>query len=317
MSEEFIPQVFVGIDISKAQLDVCLLPANERMVFNNSPEGLEQLGNLLVTQKSPIVVVEATGRYEIPVAAELVARGVPVAVVNPRRVRDFAKAIGKLAKTDSIDAFVLARFAHDIKPEIHRLPDEAELHIRELVARRQQLLTIRTAEKNRLGRAVSNKVKNSIQIIIDTIDVQIKEIDKQSDDEIKTNPVLREKDKLIQSVPGVGNQTSKMLLGALPELGKLGSKQISALVGVAPFNRDSGTMRGKRMICGGRKGVRNILYMSALVATRHNNVIRDFYLKLRNGGKKPKVAIVACIRKLLTILNAMLKNNTPFSYSFS
>lgn len=316
MSEEFIPQVFVGIDISKAQLDVCLLPANKRLVFNNSPEGLEQLGEFLLSQDSPVVVIEATGRYEIPIAAELISRGLPTGVVNPKRTRDFARAIGRLAKTDSIDAYVLARFAHDIKPEIRPIPDESELFIRELVVRRQQLLVLRTAEKNRLTRAISRKVRESIQVLIATIDAQIKEIDKQSDNEIKGNPVLLENAKLIQSVPGVGPNTAKMLLAALPELGKLGHKQVSSLVGLAPFNRDSGAMRGKRMISGGRTKVRNLLYMAALVATRFNQVIRSFYLKLKESGKKPKVALVACMRKLLIILNAIVRNKTPFSYSF-
>ncbi len=232
--------------------------------------------------------------------------------MNPKRVRDFARAMGKLAKTDSIDAHVLARFAQDMKPQVRLLPSEKERFMKELVSRRQQLIEVRAAEKNRLHKAVSAQVKKSIQLIIDTVNQQIREIEKQLDDEIKGNPVLHEKDQLIQSVPKVGPNTSRMLLAALPELGGLGGRQIASLVGVAPFNRDSGKMRGKRMVSGGRTGVRNLLNMAALVASRHNNIIREFYLRLRKSGKNGKVALVACIRKTVVILNAMLKKKQPF-----
>jgi transposase len=240
------------------------------------------------------------------------SNGLPAAIVNPKRVRDFARAMGRLAKTDSIDAHVLARFAQEMKPEIRPLPNETELFMRELVRRRQQLVDVRTAEKNRLHRAVSLQVKKSIQVVIDTINQQILEIENQLNDEIKGNPVLKEKDQLIQSVPGVGPNTARMLLAALPELGRLSGKQMASLVGVAPFNRDSGKMRGRRMVFGGRTSVRNLLYMAALVASRHNKTIREFYSRLRNSGKTGKLALVACVRKLIVILNAMLKKKQPF-----
>jgi transposase len=256
--------------------------------------------------------MEATGGYEALIASTLLTQGLPAAIVNPRRVRDFARAMGRLAKTDSIDANVLAHFAQEMKPEIRSLPNDKERFVKELVSRRQQLIDVRTAKKNRLNKAVSPQVKKSIQLIIDPVNQQIREIEKQLDDEIKGNPVLHEKDQLIQSVPGVGPQTSRMLLAALPELGGLSGKQIASLVGVAPFNRDSGKMRGKRMVAGGRTSVRNLLYMAALVASRHNKIIREFYSRLRNSGKKGKVAIVACIRKLVVILNAMMKKKQPF-----
>jgi len=314
MSKETIPQVYVGIDISKDHLDVCVLPGNQNLTFSNDANGLCQLTECLIKEPSPLIVMEATGGYEALIASTLLTQGLPAAIVNPRRVRDFARAMGRLAKTDSIDAYVLARFAQKMQPEIRSLPREKERFIKELVSRRLQLIDVRTAEKNRLYKSVSPQVKKSIQLIIDTVNQQIREIEKQLDDEIKGDPELHEKDHLIQSVPGVGPQTSRMLLAALPELGRLSGKQIASLVGVAPFNRDSGKMRGKRMVAGGRTSVRNLLYMAALVASRHNKIIKEFYSRLRNSGKKGKVAIVACTRKLVVILNAMLKKKQPFCH---
>jgi len=304
--------MYVGIDISKDRLDVCLLPCDHRLTLSNDSKGLDELIERLIAGGSPIIVMEATGGYEVPIAGALLAKGLRAAIVNPKRVRDFARAMGRLAKTDSIDAHVLARFAQEMKPEIRPLPNESELFIRELVRRRQQLVDVRTAEKNRLHRAVSLQVKKSIQILIDTVNQQILEIENQLNDEIKGNPVLNEKDQLLQSVPGVGPNTARMLLAALPELGKLSGKQMASLVGVAPFNRDSGKMRGRRMVFGGRTSVRNLLYMAALVASRHNKTIREFYSRLRNSGKTAKVCIVAAIRKLVVILNAMLRKKQRF-----
>ncbi len=314
MSKENIPKVSVGIDISKDHLDVCLMSGDQRLTLNNDAKGLDQLTERLSKEASPLIVMEATGGYDVPIAGALLSKGLPAAIVNPKRVRDFARAMGRLAKTDSIDAYVLARFAQEMKPQIRSFPSEKERFIKELVSRRQQLIDVRTAEKNRLHKAVSPQVKNSIQLIIDTVNQQILEIEKQLDDEIKGNPVLHEKDQLIQSVPGVGPNTSRMLLAALPELGGLSGKQIASLVGVAPFNWDSGKMRGRRMVSGGRTGVRNLLYMAALVASRHNKIIREFYLRLRSSGKNGKVALVACIRKLVVILNAILKMKQPFCH---
>lgn len=312
MSKEIIPQVFIGIDISKDHLDLCLMPGDQCLTFANDANGLDQLTERLSAEVSPVIVMEATGGYDVPIAAALLSKGLPAAIVNPKRVRDFARAMGRLAKTDSIDAHVLARFAQEMKPEIRSLPNEKERFIKELVSRRLQLIDVRTAEKNRLYKAVSQQVKKSIQLIIETVNQQIQEIEDQLDDEIKGNPVLHEKDQLLQSVPGIGPNTSRMLLAALPELGKLSGKQIASLVGVAPFNRDSGKMRGRRMVFGGRTSVRNLLYMAALVASRHNKIIREFYSRLRKSGKTGKVALVACIRKLIVILNAMLKKKQPF-----
>ena len=312
MSKENMPKIYVGIDISKDHLDVCLMPGDQRLTLNNDAKGLDQLTERLSKEASPLIVMEATGGYDVPIAATLLSKGLPAAIVNPKRVRDFARAMGRLAKTDSIDAYVLARFAQEMKPQIRSFPSEKERFIKELVSRRQQLIDVRTAEKNRLYRAVSPQVKKSIQLIIDTVNQQIREIEKQLDDEIKDNPALHEKDHIIQSVPGVGPQTSRTLLAALPELGGLSGKQIASLVGVAPFNRDSGKMRGRRMVAGGRTSVRKLLYMAALVASRHNKIVKEFYSRLRNSGKKAKVAIVACIRKLVVILNAMLKKKQHF-----
>lgn len=312
MSRVTIPRVYVGIDISKERLDVCVLPYSHNLNFINDPKGLDQLTEYLIKEPSPLIVMEATGGYEALIASTLLTHGLRAAIINPKRVRDFARALGRLAKTDSIDAYVLARFAQEIKPEIRSLPDEKERFIKELVNRRLQLIDVRTAEKNRLYRVVYPQVQKSIQLIIDTVNQQIREIETQLDSEIMGNPVLHEKDQLLQSVPGVGPNTSRMLLAALPELGKLSGKQIASLVGVAPFNRDSGKMRGRRMVFGGRTSVRNLLYMAALVASRHNKMIREFYVRLRNSGKKTKVAIVACIRKLIVILNAMLKKKQRF-----
>jgi transposase len=312
MSKYTIPQVYVGIDISKDRLDLCLMPGDRRLTFSNDTEGLSQLADRLSKEVSPLIVMEATGGYDVPIAGALLSKGLPAAIVNPRRVRDFARAMGRLAKTDSIDSHVLARFAQKLKPPIRALPNEKERFIRELVSRRQQLVDVRTAEKNRLHKAFLPQVKKSIQLIIDTVNEQILEIEKELDDEIKGNPVWNEKDQLIQSVPGVGPNTARILLAALPELGMLSGKQIASLVGVAPFNRDSGKTRGRRMISGGRISVRNLLYMAALVASRHNKIIREFYSRLRKSGKTGKVALVACIRKLIVILSAMLKKKQPF-----
>ena len=264
MSKEIIPQVYVGIDISKDHiskdhLDVCLIPGDQRLTFNNDAKGLDQLTERLSKEASPLIVMEATGGYDVPIAGALLSKGLPAAIVNPKRVRDFARSMGKLAKTDSIDAHVLARFAQDMKPQVRLLPSEKERFMKELVSRHQQLIEVRTAEKNRLHKAVSLQVKKSIQLIIDTVNQQIREIGKQLDDEIKGNPVLHKKDQLIQSVPGVGPNTSRMLLAALPELGGLGGRQIASLVGVAPFNRDSGKMRGKRMVSGGEPALKKLV----------------------------------------------------------
>jgi transposase len=261
-----------------------------------------------------LVVLEATGGIEMPVAATLAVAGIPIAVVNPRQVRDFARATGRLAKTDSIDAKVLALFAAAVRPQVRPLPDANEQELGDILSRRRQLVEMITAEKNRLRSARSKAVRTHIQAHITWLETELANIDSDLKRIIRESPVWREKDDLLKSVPGVGPVLSTTLLADLPELGTLNRRQIASLVGVAPFNRDSGKLRGKRMIWGGRAAVRTVLYMSTLVATRRNPVIRVFYQRLCAAGKAKKVALTACMRKLLTILNAMLKHGTPWHY---
>jgi len=256
-----------------------------------------------------LIVLEATGGIERQLVRALVSAELPVVVVNPRQVRDFAKASGQLAKTDAIDAMVLARFAEAIRPTVRPLPDESLLELRALIARRRQLTEMIVAERNRLT-AASKSVRKRINTHIRWLEAELGRADKDLDQSIRQSPIWKENEDLLRSVPGIGPVISRTLLAELPELGQLNRKQIAALVGIAPLNRDSGTLRGRRTIWGGRATVRAALYMAALVASRRNAVIRDFYKRLRNTGKAPKVALVACMRKLLTILNAMIKHRT-------
>jgi transposase len=246
----------------------------------------------------------------------LLSAELPVVVVNPRQVRDFAKATGQLAKTDSIDADVLARFAEAVRPALRPLPDAVTLELRALIARRRQILEMIGAENNRLAMA-SKPVRKRIDAHIRWLEQELERADKDLDRSIQQSPIWRENEELLRSTPSIGPVTSRTLLAELPELGALDRKQISALVGLAPFNRDSGTLKGRRSIWGGRASVRKSLYMAALVATRHNSVIRDFYKRLTAKGKVFKVALVACMRKLLTILNSMIKHKTSWSKTFS
>lgn len=305
---------FIGIDVSKDSLDLHALPAGDSCRFPNDEQGIAQTLSWTSDRKPALVVLEATGGYQSHIAAELAARDIPVAVVNPRQVRDFARATGQLAKTDALDAAIIARFARDVRPHPRPLPDEAEQAIKALVTRRSQLIAIRTAELNRLHQSPPKRVATSLNESIVFLDRQIESIDRDIDDHIKQSPLWREKEDLLQSVPGVGPQTARTLLTQLPELGKLSRREIASLVGIAPLNRDSGVYRGRRVISGGRSQVRAALYMAALVATRFNQRIRTFYLRLRAAGKPAKVALTACMRKLLTILNTMLKNRTRFSH---
>jgi len=242
-----------------------------------------------------------------------VAAGLPVVVINPRQARDFAKATGQLAKTDAIDAAILAQFAEVVRPPVRPLPDAQTQELAALIARRRQLIEMRTAESNRLGSA-AKRVRPGIAAHLRWLDTQVARVDQDLTQAIRQSPVWRARDDLLQSTPGVGPVVTTTLLAELPELGTLTGKQIAALVGVAPLNRDSGLVRGTRTVWGGRASVRAALYMSALVAVRHNPVIKAFYLRLRAAGKAPKVALIACMRKLLTILNAMLKHQTPWRY---
>lgn len=303
--------VFVGIDVSKAQLDVAVRPEGRFSVVHDE-HGVAELLTQFHALRPTLIVLEATGGMELPLTSALALAGLPVVVINPRQVRDFAKATGQLAKTDAIDAQVLAHFAEVIRPEPRPLPDEQTQALAALVARRQQLIEMLTAEKNRLASARTS-VRKNLRAHIAWLERALRQADTDLADAIRQSPVWREKDELLRSVPGIGPVLTSTLLANLPELGTLTHKQIAALVGVAPLNRDSGRLRGRRTVWGGRAHVRTALYMGAIVAARFNPVIRAFYQRLCAAGKAKKVALVACMRKLLTILNAMLKHRTPWS----
>jgi transposase len=303
---------FVGVDVSKGRLDVAVRPSGESASFSNDELGIKPLVNRLGEIQPTLIVLEATGGIERQLVRALVSAELPVVVVNPRQVRDFAKASGQLAKTDAIDAMVLARFAEAIRPTVRPLPDESLLELRALIARRRQLTEMIVAERNRLT-AASKSVRKRINTHIRWLEAELGRADKDLDQSIRQSPIWKENEDLLRSAPGIGPVISRTLVAELPELGQLNRKQIAALVGIAPLNRDSGTLRGRRSIGGGRAAVRAALYMAALVATRRNAVIRAFYKRLRDAGKAPKVALVACMRKLLTILNAMIKHRTRWS----
>lgn len=304
-----VSSIFVGIDVSKERLDVAMRPSGESESVSNDKDGIEALVKRLREVGPSLIVLEATGGLERGVTRGLASAELPVVVVNPRQVRDFAKATAQLAKTDRIDALVLARFGEAVRPALRPLPDEVSQELRALIARRRQITEMMVAERNRLSRA-SKSVKKRIDAHIRWLEAELDRADKDLDQSIGQSPIWREKEDLLRSVPGIGPVISRSLIAELPELGELNRKQIAALVGVAPLNRDSGTLRGRRRIWGGRATVRAVLYMAALVATRRNAVIRVFYKRLRNAGKAPKVALVACMRKLLTVLNSMIKHRT-------
>jgi transposase len=308
-------ELFVGIDVSKATLDVAVLPSDESWSLPNTEPGIGELVARLRQLPPPtLVLMEATGGLEHQALATLAAAGFRAMAVNPRNVRDFAKSLGRLAKTDAIDARVLALFADRIRPEWRPLPDEETQALEALLVRRRQVVEMITAEKNRLGATSSSRIKKDISEHIEWLQRQLRITDRKLDQSIKDSSVWKEKVDLLKSVPGVGRVMVATVLSQLPELGTLDRKQIAALVGVAPFNRDSGTLRGRRSVWGGRASVRGVLYMSTLTATRFNPTIRAFYERLRAAGKLPKVALVACMRKLLTILNAMLSRRTPWNH---
>lgn len=309
---------FVGIDVSKDSLDVHVLPQGHQYNFVYTTEKLQALVKKLKKLNPTLIVLEATGGYEISAAIKLTQSQLPVAVVNPRQVRDYARAIGRLAKTDAIDAYVIARFAKDVRPQTRDQITLDNLHLKELVSRREQLVNIRTAEKNRLSRARFSQVIETIEQLIQTLDEQIHHIDEQLNNEIKNNPTWSKKVELITTIPGIGKKTAITLVVMLPELGKLNRKEIASLVGVAPMNRDSGMLRGKRCIIGGRAIVRKALHMPTLSsATRWNEKLKNFYNRLMANGKKHKVALTACMRKLITVMNCMLKNNQAYNPNFS
>jgi transposase len=304
-------ELFVGIDVAKAHLDWAVRPTGEIGQVSHDEPGMGQLIARLQEVDPTLVVLEATGGLEWPLVAALGIAGVPVAVVNPRQVRDFAKATGQLAKTDRLDARVLAHFADAVRPKPRPLPDAQTQEWAALLSRRQQLIQMLTAEKNRLGSALP-PVRPRLQAPIQWLEQELGDLEQGLGQRLQHSPLWRAKDDLLQSAPGIGKVVSLTLLAELPELGTLSRQQISALVGVAPLNRDSGRQRGQRGIWGGRARVRGVLYMATLAALRCNPTIKEFYHRLLRAGKAKKVALVACMRKLLCILNSMLKHNTQW-----
>jgi transposase len=302
---------YVGIDVSKAGLDVAVKASVEEWHFTNDEQGFKELQKMLRPLQPRLIVVEASGGYQVALVATL-APEFPVAVVNPRQVRDFARATGKLAKTDALDARVLAEFGAAVRPEVRPLKDAETLELEAWVTRRRQLLEMLGAERNRLQQS-QKAVWPHIEKTIAWLKKQLSEVDKNLDDTVRRSSVWREKDDLLRSAPGVGRVLAATLMADLPELGQLDRKRIAALVGLAPFNRDSGTLHGARTIWGGRANVRATLYMGALVAVRRNPIVKVFYERLLGSGKPKKKALVACMRKLLTILNAMVRSNRPFT----
>jgi len=297
----------IGIDVSKDRLDVHVRPSGEAFWVGREAEGLDELVARLKRLSPLVIAVEATGGFETTVAAALAGAGLPLVIVNPAQVRAFAQALGRRAKTDPIDAEVIARFAEAVNPEVRPLPDEAEQLLAELVTRRRQIVQMIVAEKQREKRQAQPRLRRSIARLVEALQKELSELDRQIDDEIRGSPAWRQKEDLLRSVPGVGRIVSRTLLAELPELGSLDRRQIAALAGLAPWTRQSGKWKGKSFIGGGRASVRTALFMAALVAARHNPVLRDFHQRLITAGKPKLVALTATARKLLTILNAMVK----------
>ena len=307
---------WVGIDVSKATLEVAVQPSGTQWQTTTTPDGLDGLLERLHALGPERIVLEASGGFEVPVVAALASAGLPVVVVNPRQVRDFARATGQLAKTDQLDAQVLARFAQAIRPELRPLPDATTRALSALLARRRQLQEMLTAERNRLlAAAVQNApepLRDQLGEHIAWLQRQVQQLERDLNQQLRSSPLWREREDLLRSIPGIGPIVSATLLAQLPELGHLERKQLAALVGVAPLNRDSGTLRGRRTTWGGRATVRAVLYMAALVATRYNPLVRRFYQRLLAVGKPKKVALVACMHKLLRLCNAVLRSHTPW-----
>jgi len=305
------PSLWIGMDVAASHLDVAVRPSGEHWQVAYTDEALATLTARLQALGPTLVVLEATGGLELRVAGALAAAGLPVAIVNPRQVRDFAKATGRLAKTDALDAHVLAHFAAAVQPAVRPLPDACTQELQALLARRRQLVEMLTAERNRLLRA-SGRIRAQVHEHIRWLEHRLQDVDRDLDQAVRARPAWRSQEDLLRSVPGVGPGLSRTLLAQLPELGQLDRKRLAALVGVAPLNRDSGTGRGKRSIWGGRAPVRAVLYMGVLSATRCNPVIRAFYARLCAAGKPRKVALTACMHKLLGILNAILRHQTAW-----
>lgn len=316
MTRTAAAQQWVGIDVSKATLDVCVVPGAKHWQVRNGSKGLDELVEQLAALQVQRVVLEASGGYEAAVVAALVARELPVVVVNPRQVRDYARATGQLAKTDRLDAEVLAHFGEAIRPEVRAMPDATTRSLRAVVTRRRQLQEMLTAEQHRLMQAAlqdaPEPLREQLGEHIQWLRQQLAEIDDDLHGQLQASPVWREREDLLRTIPGIGPVTSATLLTQLPELGKLDRKAVAKLVGVAPLNADSGTQHGRRQIWGGRGSVRAVLYMAALVATRCNGPIRAFYERLREAGKPTKVALIACMRKLLLVCNSVLRTGTAW-----
>jgi len=306
-------ETFVGIDIAKDSLDVCFLDRGKRFTTTNDPTGFRQLLQELPAAGSCLVIVEATGGYQREMVVEMIDAGHQVAVVNPRQVRDFARGLGILAKTDRLDAEVIARFGQQANPRPTEKTSEKQEELQQLVVRRRQLIDLRTAEKNRLPLAHSRSVIKSIRSMVEQLQKKIRQIEKEITDLVESDEQLQCQATLMETVPGVGAVTATSLLAELPELGRLNRQEIAALVGVAPFNRDSGKFHGRRSIWGGRATVRKALYMAALTARRCNPVIKEFAQRLEAAGKPFKVVLTACMRKLLVILNTIIKNNAAWN----
>ncbi len=317
MDEPTTADRFVGIDVSKGRVDVHVRPDGTGFVCTTDPDGLADLASRLQPLRPKLVTMEASGGYEGVVAAALAEAGLPVAIVNPRQVRKFAGAIGRLAKTDAIDAGVIAHFADAIRPEPKPMPDALSLRLRELLARRRQLVVMINAEKQRLGKAADKLAQRSFKTILRSLQAERERIDRAIDKLIEDSPVFCAKQDLLKSVPGIGDVIARTLIVELPELGTVDRHQIAALAGVAPMNRDSGRYRGKRRIQGGRVAVRAPLYMACLVAIRRNPPLRRFYQRLRRTGKPARLALVAVMRKLLTTLNAILRDNATWAHAQS
>ena len=304
---------FIGIDVAKASLDIAIRPTDQQWQADYTEKGIQALVEQISELNPALVLLEASGGLEVPMVAALAVANLPVVVVNPRQVRDFARATGKLAKTDVLDAHVLAHFAEAIRPASRSIPDSETQALNALVVRRNQVISMLVAEKNRLHTS-RPPVSQRIQLHIDWLKHEMDDIDQGLKKMLHDSPVWREKENLLRTVPGVGPQLAVSILAYLPEIGTLNRKRIAALVGVAPFNRDSGTLSGKRTVWGGRSRIRAALYMAALVASRYNPIISAFYQRLLAAGKAKKVALTACMRKLLVILNAMLKHHSSWQY---
>jgi transposase len=305
-------EIFIGIDISKTQMDVAIWGNDKTWEFRNEAEGWQELVEKAKDLNPSLIVVEASGGIEQPIVAELFMEKLPVAIVNPTRVRNFARSTGQFAKTDKLDARLIAHFAQAVRPQVRPLRTAEQEHLNALVTRRRQVVQILTAEKNRRS-TVYNTLRKRLQQHIEWLNAELEALDEEIEQYIKERPYWRKNAALLRSVPGVGPVTASTLLAELPELGTRNRKQIAALVGVAPLNKDSGKMRGKRRVFGGRAPVRRALYMAALVATRVNPVIRAFYEHLLAQGKEKKVALTACMRKLLVILNSMIRNQQSWN----